>query len=328
MASLFESFIPFDEQQEEEAPITEVIEETEEEQEEEEQQSEENPESDDRVLAIYSYLTESNLIDVKEDFKGKPEELEEILQSLPETMFSAALDNVHTDAQDLIDYAFKLGKDANLENLKKFFDTFVGGPQYDLDDEEQAYNYLKQSYAKSKVFKTEEKLNRYLDELMEDGELIDTAKEIKTKEDAEIAEAKKVELDRIKSEQEASKQQLREFYTNIQTTVDGLSWTKDRKRAVLKNMEPNEVNTKNEAIRKSPMALIQLADIYSRFNPQTGMFDLTDYEMQIDSKKAEKKREDIYKTKLESSLSKIRKSTGKDSGNEGSGFFSQFNKSN
>lgn len=327
MASLFESFVPFDEQEEEETTVTEVTETTED-QEDQDTQEEEQPDVDDRVLAIYSYLTESNLIDVKENFQGKPEELEEILQTLPETMFSAALDNVHTDAQDLIDYAFRLGKDANLENLKKFFDSFVGQPQYDLNDEEQAYDYLKQAYAKSKVFKTEDKLNRYLNELLEDGELIDTAKEIKSKEDAQLAEAKKAELDRIKTEQEAAKEQLREFYTNIQTTVDGLNWSKDRKRAVLKNMEPNEVNVKNEAIRKSPMALIQLADIYSRFNPQTGMFDLTDYEMKIDSKKAEKKREDIYKTKLESSLSKIRKSTGKDSGTESSGFFSQFNKPN
>jgi hypothetical protein len=92
-------------------------------------------------------------------------------------------------------------------------------------------------------------------------------------------------------------------------------------------MEPNEVVRKNELISKSPMALIQLADIYSRFDEKTGQFDMTDYEMKLESAKTNEKKDKIIKTKLESSLSRIKGNPSQTSETPGS-FFSQFNKTN
>jgi hypothetical protein len=156
MASLFDNLVPFDEPQEIPSELDNLDtpffdeEESDDPNEELEKLSEN---SDDRVLAIYDYLTESNIIPKKDEFKGSPEELEELLETLPETMFSNVLQEVHEDGQSLLDYAFKLGKNATLENLKKFFNSYVETTSYDLDNEEQAYDYLKEKFSQTKVFK-------------------------------------------------------------------------------------------------------------------------------------------------------------------------------
>jgi len=323
MASLFDDLVPFDEPQEIQDDL-----ETQTPEEEEIDTPDQHPDDvDDRVLAIYDYLTESNIIPKTDEFKGSPDELEQLLETLPETMFSSALQEVHEDGQSLLDYAFKLGKDATVENLKKFFQMYVETNQYDLNDEEQAYNYLKDKFSQAKVFKSEDKLVSYLEDLQEEGDLLALAKE-KFEEDKALRDAAKAkEIADLQETAKQEKENIQAFYTTINNTVKDLQWDKTRKNAVLQNMHPEEVKRKNDLISKSPMALIQLADIYSRYDETTGQFDLTDYEIKLDAKKTESKKDNILKTKLESSLNKIRTKSDSSEGNQGS-FFSQFTKSN
>lgn len=323
MESLFDQLIPFDEPQELEEETT--VEETTDE--EEVEQTETSEDADDRVLAIYSYLTESNFIDEKEGFKGKPEELEEILEQLPTTLFDSALQEVHTDGQDLLNYAFKLGKDASIEKLKAFFDTYINQDSFNIEEEEGAYEYLKSRLSQTGLFKTEAKLIKHLEDLQEDDELIETAKELRQKEEAELATAKKAELERIEAEKQNAIKETQAFYNTITEQVKTLNWDNTRKSQVLKNINPNEVARKNQLIVKSPMALIQLADIYSRFDEKTGIFDLTDYELKLDSKETKTKKDQIIKSKLESSLAKI-KQKSEQAEKQTSGFLSQFTKYN
>lgn len=321
MASLFDDLIPYDDPTPQddnldvEVPTEDEVEETSEAQDEA---------IDDRADALYNYLVESSMISAREDFKPTTENMTEILDSLPEELFTTALSSVHEHAQDLLDYSFRLGPNATIENLKKFFDAYVAPEELVIDTEEDAYNFLKEELKSSKVFRSEEKLIKYLEDLQEDDTLLETAKEKLEEKQAVLAEARKAEIEQAKQVKLEQEQESKQFYQNIYETVDKLSWDKSRKSVVLKNIEPKEVSRKNQLILKSPMALVQLADIYSRFDEKTGQFDLTGYEMKTDSKATNAKKDELIKNKLESSLSKIR-ANGK--GNESSGsFFSQFSK--
>ena len=321
MASLFDDLIPYDDPtpQDDNLEVDEVpTEET------EDVSQAEDEDIDDRADALYNYLVESSMISAREGFRPTTENMTEILDSLPEELFTTALSSVHENAQDLLDYSFRLGPDATIENLKKFFDSYVAPAELVIETEEDAYNFLKEELKQSKVFRSEDKLIKYLEDLQDDDTLLETAKEKLEEKQAVIAEARKAEIEQVKQAKLEQEQQSKQFYQNIYETVDGLSWDKSRKAVVLKNIEPKEVSRKNQLILKSPMALVQLADIYSRFDEKTGQFDLTNFEMKTDSKATNAKKDELIKNKLESSLNKIRAS-GK--GNESSGsFFSQFSK--
>ena len=321
MASLFDDLIPYDDPtpQDDNLEVDEVPTE-----EEVDTSQAEDEDIDDRADALYNYLVESSIISAREDFKPTTENMTEILDSLPEELFTTALSSVHEHAQDLLDYSFRLGPDATIENLKKFFEAYVAPEEIVIETEEDAYNFLKEELKNSKVFRSEDKLIKYLEDLQDDDTLLETAKEKLEEKQAALAEARKAEIEQVKQAKLEQEQQSKQFYQNIYETVDQLSWDKSRKAIVLKNIEPKEVSRKNQLILKSPMALVQLADIYSRFDEKTGQFDLTGFEMKTDSKNTQAKKDELIKNKLASSLNKIRVS-GKDSG-KASGFFSQFSK--
>ena len=324
MASLFDDLIPYDDPTPQDDNLDEVEVPTEEEETSEAEDESIEEDIDDRAAALYNYMVESSIISEREGFKPTTENITEILDSLPEELFTTALSNVHEHAQDLLDYSFQLGPKATIENLKKFFDAYVAPEELVIETEEDAYNFLKEELKNSKVFRTEEKLIKYLEDLQDEDTLLETAKEKLEEKQAALAEARKAEIEQVKQAKLEQEQQSRQFYQNIYETVDGLNWDKSRKAVVLKNIEPKEVSRKNQLILKSPMALVQLADIYSRFDEKTGQFDLTDFEMKTDSKATKAKKDELIKNKLESSLSKIRAS-GKPNGSSGS-FFSQFSK--
>lgn len=326
MSSLFDSLIPFEEATpEDNLDIIETPGEDIEEEIESPDDSGDDIVEDDRVAAVYQYLVESGFVTELEDFKATPENLEPILDSLPETLFTAALSGVHEDAQDLLDYSFKLGPDASVEKLKEFFDAYIAPAALEIETEEDAYNFLKEELKQTKVFRTETQLLKYLEDLQDSDELLDTAKEKLAEKKQALEDSRKAEIEAVKQAEIERENQSRQFYQNIYNTVDELNWDNKRKQVVLKNIEPKEVARKNELIMKSPMALVQLADLYSRFDEKTGQFDLTGFEMKTDSKKTQARKDELIKSKLESSLSKIR-SQGKNSGDSSSGFFSQFSK--
>ncbi|MBK8706608.1 MAG: hypothetical protein IPN33_25565 [Saprospiraceae bacterium] len=117
MASLFDDLIPYDDPtpQDDNLEVDEVpTEET------EDVSQAEDEDIDDRADALYNYLVESSMISAREGFRPTTENMTEILDSLPEELFTTALSSVHENAQDLLDYSFRLGPDATIENLKKF----------------------------------------------------------------------------------------------------------------------------------------------------------------------------------------------------------------
>lgn len=264
-------------------------------------------EVDDRAVALFNFLKDEALTDVAE-FSGKPSDLVDILDSLPETLFFRAVEGVHPDAQDLLSYAFQLGPNASAESLKKFFDKFSQTDSVEISSDEDAEVFMRKELSANKLFKTEEKINKYIDDLIEKGELLNTAKELSAERETNKAAARAAEVAKAEEARKQAKVEAEKFYKTLYDTVQEQTWTDDRKNIVLSNLIPEKVSQVNSQIMNSPKAMIQLADIYSRFNPKTGEFDFTDLALKADSKKVQEKKEALAKDKAGSILSGITRS--------------------
>ncbi len=333
--SLFEDLIGFDEAK----PLTDDIPEQETQGEEVETSGEE-PESDtegeeestevvadERVEALYQFLVNEEFISEREDFKGTTQELEEILTDLPRQYFMELVESIHPDAQELLQYAVQLGEGATVDALRKFFSDYVEPSTQapDLDDDEVAYNYLKSMITGTKLFPSEDQAVKYLDGLVESGVLTDTAKQFEEERLANITAKKTQEMEAIKAQQEAQRAEQEKFYATLYDEVKKMPWQKPRKDAVLKNLEPAEVQRKNQLIQASPKALIQLADLYSYFDEKTGEFDLSKIAAKAGSKEAVQKKEQLQSDGLSSVLGKIKPGKGS-SASTNESFWSHFTK--
>lgn len=310
--SLFDDIIGIDDivPKDDAVNITDSEESQEEQEEADGEEEQESPldieDADDRVMALYELMLENKFIDKVEDFKGTLDDLEKIIHELPERYLNLAISSLSPYTQDLLVYASNLGENATKEELKKFFDTYVDIPTYDLEDEEQAYDYLKEKLQGNKTFKNEEKLNSYLDSLVEDGSIREIAKEVYDEDQANIQKQKEEEKERVIQLKQKRQEEIKQFYNSLEEQIKSYDWKEERKKEVFKNLDPQEAQRKNLLISKSPKALIQLADIYSRFDEKTGAFDLSDLELKAKSKESVKRKEDLQKKSISSALNRIK----------------------
>ena len=240
---------------------------------------------------------------------------------MPETYLNAAISTLHPDSQALFDYVVALGDKADKNELRKFFDSYLNVEEADLTDESVAYNYLEEKLKTKTEFKNTARLIAYLDSLAEDGTLTELASEIKAEEDSTKDAAKKKEVETLKQAKAAQEEAQVQFFNNIKSELDSYDWKDAKKKEILNNLDPNVATRKNQLIAASPKALIQLADIYARFNEKTGEFDLSDYEIKAASKKVQADKEQKQKDKLTSYLNKSVKTKGTATKE---GFFNQF----
>lgn len=285
--------------------------------------TEDGEEVDDRAIALFNFLKEEELVDATE-FSGKPSDLVDILDSLPETMFYRAVQVLPQDAQELLNYAFQLGEKADFNALKTFFDKYVDQPVA-LETDEQAEVYLKNELKNNRLFKTEEKINKYVDDLIEKGELLATAKELDAEKQSSREAARATEVAAVEASRKQAKVEAENFYKTLYDEVQNQPWQDTRKNIVLDNLIPEKVSAVNQLIMKSPKAMIQLADIYSRFNAKSGEFDLTDLALKADTKKVQEKKDAIVKDRASSVLNGITSKGGKTS-KGGQSFWTHFEK--
>lgn len=291
-----------------------------------EEPSNETAEKDSRVEALYELLLENQIVAKKDDFNPTLDNLQEVLEELPEQFFLQAAESLHPDAREIAKALFYLGENATKDEVAKLFSSTP--ETLDLDSDEKSYNYLYDKLKGTKGFKDESKLRKYLDSLKEDESLVDTAKEIYEEETEEQKKTQQSKLEEIKEQKRQNEERIKQFYKNINDELKSLPWQDDKKKQIVDYLEPARVEEINKQIQSSPLAIIQLADIYSRFNPDTKQFDLSDFEIKTDSKRNAAMKDNAKKNKLDSILSKVNSGKNNTNNSSNTGFFNQFEKTN
>lgn len=283
-------------------PVVEVEEDEIVEEEESQDSGETSP-----TKVFYDFVTENGILDEIENFDGSVETLKQHLEQLPYKSFKRAVESLPEFAQQIVNYAFSK-EISTPEDFKQFMEEAVSANnQIVVDDVESARSYLEAKYRDMGIYASDDDLLESLDLLEEKGTLLKTAKVLAEKDNAANKQALSL---RVKQEEEAklereakSKEQAQKLSKGIENTFKELNWKQERQQAVLQNLQADVVNRKNELIRNSPKAIVQLADIYSYFNEEKGEFDFSKLlDVKIQSKQNVATKERMQKDKFSSAL--------------------------
>lgn len=284
-------------------------------QDDDDQEDGEDEGDDTPAKVFYDILLERNYIAPVEGFDGSEDQLDEIIERLPEQYFIQAVNTVNPSLRPLLKQIFDLGENGTVEQVSKFFNGSVlpvhNLDSVNIDDEDQAYEFLLSRISKSKAFPTEDKAKKYLDELVANDELAAVAKEYyddektKAKEKLE-ADAKIAEKNR--KDKEASD---KVFVKSVIDELDSLPWSKELKTQAFQNLHPQTMDSLLIEVFKYPKAVLQQGAFLSHFNPKTGEFDLAAFAKQAASESVKKEKDKIEKSAIGSHLSRITSTSGK-----------------
>lgn len=259
---------------------------------------------------FYDFVTENGILDEIENFDGSVETLKQHLEQLPYKSFKRAVESLPEFAQQIVNYAFSK-EVSNPEDFKQFMEEVVStNNQIVVDDVESARSYLEAKYRDMGIYASDDDLLESLDLLEEKGTLLKTATVLAEKDNAANKQALSLKIkqeEEAKLEREAkSKEQAQKLSKGIENTFKELNWKPERQQAVLQNLQADVVNRKNELIRNSPKAIVQLADIYSYFNEEKGEFDFSKLlDVKIQSKQNVATKERMQQDKFSSALARL-----------------------
>lgn len=286
-----------------------------------EDHNEESIEIDDRVKALYDILVDSNIIGDIDDFKPTVDNFQNLVDQLPEHFFMRAVSGLPEHLQVLLEYGLN-NPESSPEDLNEFFVNYLAPSEIqEPETDDEAIDFLKPILLQNKLFTSESKVDKYLEDLLEEGTLLDKAIEVYNEYESNRNAEMQEQLEQVKIARQQEQQQQQEYYEQLYDTVDSLDWDKDRKSIVLNNLMPNEVQRKNQLIMQSPKAVVQLADIYSYFNEEKGEFEFDNFGIRKVSNKLQSQKDKIQKDKISSHLSNIK--TGQRGTSDGS-FWSSF----
>lgn len=248
---------------------------------------------------IYQALIDKGLAESVEKFE--PKVLEETLDSLPENIFMQVVSSFPEHIQDLVRLGFN-NKNVSREDLLKFLqETDVE----EVDLENNMNDYLKSKLVQSGIVK-EDDVEDYIDMLNEKGKAKSLAEELYNKDKEAASAAKQAKLEAAEKARKDREKSEREWAQKIDNELNNLQWQKERKEAVRNNLTTAELNRKNAIIAKNPKAVIQLADIYSYLNEETGEFDFSKLiDAKAISKAAENTKDNITKDDYASLIAKM-----------------------
>lgn len=293
--------------------VIEVVEDTEVDEEPEVTESEEDISESSPTRVFYDFVTENGILDEIENFDGSVETLKEHLEQLPFKSFKRAVESLPEFAQQIVNYAFSK-EVSSVEEFKQFMEEVVipATNQVVINNVEDARKYLETKYKDMGIYASEDDLLESLDLLEEKGTLIKTATSLADKDNAANKQALAL---KVKAEEEAklerenkAKEQSLKLSKSIENTFKELNWQPARQQAVLENLQADVVNRKNELIRNSPKAIIQLADIYSYFDETKGEFDFSKLlDVKAQSKQNTAIKERMQKDKFSSAIAGLGK---------------------
>lgn len=290
----------------------EVVEDIEIETEESESEKKES-EDDGAVKYFYDFIVENGIIDEVENFDGSIETLRKEIEQLPYKSFKRAVDNLPPVAQKVVNYVFAK-EDVDVNELKSFLDDDIGkiANEIVINDEESARSFLEKQYRQMRIYSDDDDMEEAIDLLEERGTLIKTAKQLANKVNEDLRSELDNKLQQLESEKQErfrlQQEQNEKMIQSINNTLEELPWNDKRKSAVIENLKPEVLQSKNEKIRMSPKAIVQLADLYSYFDEDKGEFN---FQKLIDDKATSKVNTETKKRMQEDKFSSAVGALGK-----------------
>lgn len=268
----------------------------------------------DPVVETYSILKDFLPLNEIED-PNEDKLRQELSTEVPQKLFMSFVESQADELQELLSYGVNLPQDGNInQKLGEYFNKYMKpqDKEFDLETPEGARQYLESSEEFNDPFLGDnEERDLVLDRLEDSGKLVERAKKYKTRVDNRLSKEK--EQTRLQAERDNAKRKEEEikYRNSLKTEIEKMPWDMNMKQRTIQNLSSKSISTKNTEIKKSPRAIVQLANIYQYF--ENGNFDkLFDIlEGKDTSKKNKSKQKTIAKDSLSKKLNKNNKTTTK-----------------
>ncbi len=267
----------------------------------------------DAVKIFYDFVVDNGILEEIENFDGSIDTLRQELANLPVKSFKRAVESLPELSQQVVNFVFSKDN-VSIDDFKSFIENDVQNAYQEIkvDDIESARSFLENQYRSMGIYSDDEDMLEAIDLLEEKGTLLKTAKQLANKANNEAKATLNAKLEAAAKEKEEQQKLMQEANAKvadgINQTLTELKWHENRKKAVLENLKPEVLQKKNEAIRKSPKAIVQLADLYSYFDEKTGEFDFSKL---IDAKASGKQTAETKKRMQEDKFSSAIAGLGK-----------------
>lgn len=254
---------------------------------EEEEIPEQNPqkqeENDDTAKVFFNALVEKGYFEEDPNFDGSYDSLDSKLESLPLMIQENILNQVNPELKDVLEFILE-GKN-NLSREEVF--NFIKSQENSIETADEAREFLEGIY-KSKNL-TQRAIDAQLDDMEEEGTLLEEAKKIK----------ESYIKDQIKEKQTLNlKEQERQKAFN-DSLVNEINSFDANKQKLIKNTLSN-INSIVKEISQDPKKYISFVDVLTRY--KDGKFDFSDIEQKGSSKTAASLKESLSKANIKSSI--------------------------
>lgn len=222
-------------------------------------------EADPTAQVAFEIYQQQGLIPEDVEFDGTFEQLEEYLQDAPNRVKNEILASVPSKAKDFVELILTK-PDMSDEDFSQYYEKFLNDHRPTIETADDARAYLTEVYKKQGL--RERSISAQLDDMEDDGTLLDTAKDILSKEPSPIRKELETTKQQL-ADQEASTQK---FVSEVDTVIK--TYSAPRQKAI------REVNVSQvvSEISKNPKAYAQFLDILTYY--KNGNFDLSVFEKQ------------------------------------------------
>lgn len=215
-------------------------------------------------------------------------------EELPVKITEQLIAAVPDVGKDLIDYVFTKGDSLSKEDLLAFTNKYIeelDTMNIDVSNLDNAKSFLSKQY-KAQGFR-DSQIEVMIDALEDDSDetVIEEAQKVKTKVYGE-RESKKI-IENTKQEKQSSQIAQKEFASKLSEELNNTNWKPTRIQKIHNDLVSGNTNKILQKVGTSPKALIQLANLATYYNDQTGEFNFDDFINQAISPKAKSLKDKI-----------------------------------
>lgn len=281
-------------QEEDDAIEEDVIEETD----SEEDDSEITPDQ-----FAYNYWVENEFIEpLQEGEELSPELLQEKLSQAVTNKMDEYLNNMHPEILRIMQFAHNISDLPDFhERMKDYYSLYQ---ETESNDDIDPKEYWKR-HAINTLKMDEDDAEDFVADLEDKGKLEQAVERLKKEEE----ERRIAQLNEIEQQEALSKQErqavLEQFQNEMTSYLNEQPWQNTRKSMVVDALK--NIQTLSSQISSSPKALVQLADVFTYFDPKTGELNFDALiEERAKNYTSTKKKKNIAKDSFSSSLDRIK----------------------
>ena len=228
--------------------------------------------------ATYEKYVELGIIEPVENFDGKFESIDSLMEDVPVKLLNQAISELPQQSHAVLQFITAGGSSITKEDIIKFVDAWREETRTSFEVEDEAREYLAVKLKEQGL--KERAITAQLDDLDDEGELLNEANRRLSEENTKTQKM----IDAKKAERDNEKKLERQWFSAINEELKALNYSKTKSDNIQRTL--SKANDILSSIYENPKAVIQLMDLLTKYNGKE--FDLSDIEKQGASKTTSK----------------------------------------